>query len=95
MHLENSLKAVSAFTSPEQFADVRKHIDPAWVALALEATGTATVRKRRLPAEQVVWLVIGMALFRKFPIHDLVGKLDLVLPGPTASVAPSSVVEAR
>jgi Insertion element 4 transposase N-terminal/Transposase DDE domain len=95
MHLDNSLKAVSAFTSPEQFEDVRKHIDPAWIALALEATGTATVRRRRLPAEQVVWLVIGMALFRKFPIHDLVGKLNLVLPAPKATVAPSSVVEAR
>lgn len=95
MHLENALNAVSTFTSPEQFADVRKHIDPEWVSAALEATGTATVRRRRLPAEQVVWLVIGMALFRKFPIHDLVGKLDLVLPGPKATVAPSSVVEAR
>jgi hypothetical protein len=95
MKLDASLKAVSAFTSPEQFDDVRKHIDVAWVAQALEATGTATVRKRRLPAEQVVWLVIGMALFRKFPIHDLVGKLNLVLPGSKATVAPSSVAEAR
>jgi hypothetical protein len=25
---------------------------------------TATVRSRRLPAERVVWLAIGMALFR-------------------------------
>jgi hypothetical protein len=95
MHLENALRAVSAFTSPEQFEDVRKHIDPAWVAMALEATGTATVRRRRLPAEQVVWLVIGMALFRKYPIHDLVGRLSLVLPGPKTAIAPSSVVEAR
>lgn len=95
MRLDGSLKTVSAFTSADQFQDVRRHIDPAWVAQALEATGTATVRKRRLPAEQVVWLVIGMAMFRKFPIHDLVRKLDLVLPGPKASVAPSAVVEAR
>jgi len=95
MRLDSSLKAVSAFTQPEQFEDVRKHIDPAWVAEALEATGTATVRKRRLPAEQVVWLVIGMAMFRKWPIHDLVGKLNLVLPGPKATVVPSTVAEAR
>jgi hypothetical protein len=95
MRLEGSLKAVSAFTEPEQFEDVRKHVDPAWVAEALAATGTATVRKRRLPAEQVVWLVIGMAMFRKWPIHDLVGKLSLVLPGPKATVAPSAVAEAR
>ncbi len=95
MRLDGALQAVSAFTTPEKFEDVRRHVDPRWVAQALEATGTATVRKRRLPAEQVVWLVIGMAMFRKWPIHDLVGKLDLVLPGPKATVAPSAVAEAR
>jgi hypothetical protein len=36
-----------------------------------------------------------MAMFRRWPIHDLVGKLDLVLPGPRATVAPSAVAEAR
>ncbi|MEW5928160.1 MAG: transposase domain-containing protein [Gemmatimonadota bacterium] len=30
----------------------------------LHATGTATPRKRRLPAEQVIWLGLGMALYR-------------------------------
>jgi hypothetical protein len=95
MHLDSSLKTVSAFTAPEQFESIRHHIDPAWVAEALATTGTATVRKRRLPAEQVVWLVIGMAMFRKWPIADLVGKLDLVLPGPRATVVPSAVAEAR
>ena len=51
MRLEGALKAVSAFTEPAQFEDIRKHVAPAWVAEALTATGTATVRKRRLPAE--------------------------------------------
>ena len=59
MHLESSLRAVGVFTEPENFENVRKHVDPGWVATALEATGTASVRKRRLPAEQVVWLVMG------------------------------------
>ena len=35
-------------------------LDPEWIEEALAATGTATIRRRRLPAEQVVWLVIGM-----------------------------------
>jgi len=93
--IDQDLAAVAAFTEAEQFADVRRHVDPAWVREALEATGTATVRKRRLPAEQVVWLVIGMAMFRKWPIHDLVGRLELLLPGPTRTVVPSAVAEAR
>ena len=95
MKIDEDLAAVAAFTEAEQFADVRRHVDPEWVRDALEATGTATVRRRRLPAEQVVWLVIGMAMFRKWPIHDLVGRLNLVLPGRTRTVVPSTVAEAR
>jgi hypothetical protein len=97
LDLEKSLKTVGLFTDAEKFWDVRKHVDPSWVATALDASGVATVRKRRLPAEQVVWLVIGMAMFRKWPIHDLVGRLNLVLPAAAgnATVVPSSVAEAR
>lgn len=71
-------------------------LDPAWIDEALAATGTATIRRRRLPAEQVVWLVIGMGLYRNLPITDIVADLDLALPGPRGPrVAPSSVPQAR
>lgn len=93
--LEEALGWVGDYSKPERFADIRRHLDPAWIEQALEATGTATLRKRRLPAEQVVWLVIGMALYRDRPIHDLVARLDLVLPGSDSVMAPSAVVEAR
>lgn len=78
------------------FDRVRASIDPTWIDEALEATGTATLRRRRLPAEQVIWLVLGMALYRNRPIDEVVAKLDLALPGrrgPTP--APSAVVQAR
>ena len=78
------------------FRRFQESIDPEWIDAALEATGTATLRRRRLPAEQVVWLVLGMALYRHRPIDDLVGRLDLVLPGSGASsVAKSAVAQAR
>jgi len=57
-------------------------------------TGIATVRRRRLPAEQVIWVVLGIALFRDRPLEDVVSKLDLALPGP-GTVARSSVTQAR
>ena len=66
-----ALAGGSAAVSPDPLEDLRRNIDPEWVVQALEATGTATVRSRRLPAEQVVWLVIGMALFRNRSIHDV------------------------
>jgi len=93
--LQSALEAVGTLVPSERFEDIRRHVDPRWVAEALEATGSATIRRRRLPAEQVVWLVIGMALFRRWPIHDLVGHLGLVLPGPKRTVVPSSITEAR
>src|SRR5882724_2865362 len=89
--LEQALEWVGGYAKPERFADIRRHLDPVWIEQALEATGTATLRKRRLPAEQVVWLVIGMAMYRDRPIHDLVDRLDLVLPGNALTMAPSAV----
>jgi hypothetical protein len=71
-------------------------LDPEWIGEALQATGTATIRRRRLPAEQVVWLVIGMCLFRDLSMRELVATLDLALPGSRGiRVAPSSIVQAR
>jgi hypothetical protein len=78
------------------FDRLQASIDPEWIEEALEATGTATLRKRRLPAEQVVWLVLGMALYRDRRIDELVAKLDLALPGRRGvAPAPSSVTQAR
>jgi Insertion element 4 transposase N-terminal/Transposase DDE domain len=94
MQLERELSKV-ADIAPERFDDVRRHLDPAWVELALQATGTATLRRRRLPAELVVWLVIAMALFRNRSIVDVVDALDLALPGPLVGVAKSGIPPAR
>lgn len=71
-------------------------LDPDWIEQALTATGTATIRRRRLPAEQVVWLVIGMCIFRDLSMKELVATMDLALPGSRGiRVAPSSIVQAR
>ncbi|SMC28733.1 Insertion element 4 transposase N-terminal, partial [Andreprevotia lacus DSM 23236] len=56
-------------------------IDPDWIEQALSSSGKASIRRRKLPAEHVVWLVIGLALFRNLPIWDVVRQLDLVLDG--------------
>ena len=94
MRLQEALSMVAEVT-PKSFDDVRRHIDPAWIDEALRATGTATVRRRRLPADQVVWLVIAMALFRNRSIVEIVNKLDIALPGQASTVAPSAIPQAR
>ena len=90
-----ALGATARYAKPEEFETFRRHLDRLWIEQALAATGTATVRRRRLPVEEVVWVVLGMALFRDRPIEDVVSKLDLALPGGGGTVARSSVSEAR
>ena len=96
MKLSTALECVASLPSPEEFSRFAQDIPTEWIEEALAATGTATVRKRRLPMEQVPWLVIGMSLLRDRPITEVVNKLDLALPSPTGpTVAPSAVVQAR
>jgi hypothetical protein len=96
MHLAAALAAAADGPRPENLSALAAHLPREWIDRALVTTGTATVRHRRLPAEQVVWLVLGMALFRDRSIVEIVDKLDLALPdirqGP---VAPSAVPQAR
>lgn len=82
--------------TPSHFHGIRERLDAAWIEEALYATGTATIRRRRLPAEQTVWLVVGMALMRDKPLPEIVDRLELALPGRDGRVmAASAVSQAR
>src|SRR5215471_20437483 len=95
MQLAEALSCVGSAT-PETFDRLKEHLDPTWIEEALQLSGTATVRRRRLPAEQVVWLVIGMALFRNEPIERVVDMLGLALPDQRRTLmAKSAVSQAR
>ena len=96
MSFQHALAAAAVFANPETFDRFRTHLEPRWIEGALAATGTATIRKRRLPAEQVVWVVLGMALFRDQSISEVVSKLDLALPERAGtSASKGSIAEAR
>ena len=96
MQLQDALDATSEYLNLESFENFRKHLDPAWIEMAIDDSGTWTIRQRRLPAEQMVWLVIAMGLFRDRPIAEIVDKLELARPGRGgAAVAASSISEAR
>jgi hypothetical protein len=96
MHLQTALDLVATYANPDDFDDFRKTLPMEWIERALEVTGTATVRTRRLPAENVVWLCIGMGMYRDRPITDIVEHLDLVLPDKQGRpLAPSAIPKAR
>ena len=94
--LTEALEFTAAFT-PEAFPQLTQHLDPALIEEALLATGTATIRRRRLPADRVVWLVLAMALLRDWPIAEVARRLELALPAPDGNltVASSALTQAR
>ena len=97
MELGEALLAVGAGERAASFELFSETLEPEWIAQALTATGSATLRRRKLPAEYVVWLVIGMGLLRDRSIREVVRHLDLVLPttGRRATVSGSAIAQAR
>jgi len=79
---------------PEGLGVFAASLDATWIEEGLRATGKASVRRRKFPAEQAVWLVVGMGLFADRSIQAVVEHLGLVVPG-TTSLAPSAIPKAR
>jgi hypothetical protein len=97
MRLQTALECLPETLVPSQFDRLRASVPFEWIEEALTASGAASVRRRRMPAEQVVWLVVGMALLRNESIERIVDQLDLALPGRSDDepVAKSSIAQAR
>ncbi|WP_211444532.1 IS4 family transposase [Collimonas humicola] len=73
-----------------------QHLPYEWIEKAINYTGKASIRHRRLPAEQVVWLVVALALYRHQSISEVIDDLDLALPDVQAPfVSKSAVAQAR
>ena len=80
MKLESALEIVAEYGDGDRLEGLKRHIDPIWIEEALAWSGTVTLRRRRLPAEQVLWLAIGMGLMRSVPIERVVDALELAIP---------------
>lgn len=94
--LTHWLLDTDTFANPESLSTFQKDLPLEWIEEALHKTNKASIRKRKLPAELVVWLVIGMGLFRDRSITDVVSKLDQHLSDSLGdSVAPSAIPQAR
>ena len=98
MKLGSSFISLGDGTLPASFEGLKSHVDIKWIDFALAQSGVATIRHRKLPAEQVVWLVVGMALYRDRPISEVVKRLNLILPGKNGKrrgITNGAVIEAR
>jgi len=92
------LHVTSEFCQAHDIDAFTKHIPIEWVEEAVKQTGKASVRKRRFPAEQAVWLVLGIGLLRNRSISDVCDKLELAFPdanGELPPLASSSIINAK
>ncbi|WP_171764170.1 transposase domain-containing protein, partial [Shigella sonnei] len=82
MHIGQALDLVSRYDSLRNpLTSLGDYLDPGLISRCLAESGTVTLRKRRLPLEMMVWCIVGMALERKEPLHQIVNRLDIMLPG--------------
>ncbi len=73
-----------------QFKSLSDLIPNELITTLLSEEGVATLRRRRMPMERLVW-----AIFRHVPMTQLVNQLDILLPGDRPFVAPSAFLQAR
>ncbi|KND59837.1 Mobile element protein [Candidatus Burkholderia verschuerenii] len=94
--LANHLTHLIETQGPVDLRRLAEHLPYEWVERTVQATGTASIRRRRLPSEQVVWLVIVLAMYRHWSISEVLDSLDLALPNDAAPfVSKSAAAQAR
>lgn len=92
--LQTALDQTLQQAPDDAFARLAGLIDNEWIEQALAASGKASIRRRKLPAEHAIWLVIGLSLYRQLPMWQVVQHLSLSLDGQELP-APSASVQAR
>ncbi|GAA58896.1 hypothetical protein P20652_0755 [Pseudoalteromonas sp. BSi20652] len=87
MNIEQALQATLEESSRyHTFEKLSEILDPEIIEQGFQQAEIATVRKRRLPLEAVLWSVIGMALFRKESVWNIANKLDIMCQARTNSL---------
>lgn len=98
--LDNELELVyESVEESRDYESVVQAIEPEWIEKSLLATGKASIRNRRLPAQQAIWLVIWMGLIRNKSIKEVCSSMDIALQPSTnnewSRVAPSVLTDCR
>ncbi|MCR9883868.1 transposase domain-containing protein [Vibrio alginolyticus] len=61
-----------------QLTTFSEHIPDEWVAKATSLSDKAAIRRRRLPSDMVLWLIVGMAFFRNEPIAEVARRMNSI-----------------
>lgn len=97
MPLQDRLFDIDELHSFADLSTFSQNIPVEWVESALQLTSQATIRRRRLPGDQVLWLVLGMALFRNEPVAEVARRLNICAQGLASDclLAKSGLSQAR
>ena len=93
--LSNWLIDTELFAAPEDLSVFQRELPMEWIDQVLKETDKASMRKRKLPAELVVWLVVGIGLYRNRPISEVVSKRACTISHPVCPKAYISMYTAR
>ena len=94
MELSQALGIINV-TSPEHARSLSDLIPTEFIQKALTLTDTVTLRKRKLPLESMIWLVVGMSIFCNRPMTEIVNLMDITDRTGEPFTARSSVIQRR
>ncbi len=95
--LKSHLELIGATDPPIVVQAFGSMLDAQWLEDACAHSSQYTIRRRKLPVEKVIWLVLGMGLYRDEAIVELARTIGLARSGrrKSADIASSSVTDAR
>ncbi|SUI48916.1 Insertion element 4 transposase N-terminal [Shewanella putrefaciens] len=95
MQLVTALTLANRYFPNIEAGTLQQLLPEEFISQCLQEAGVATVRRRRLPLESLVMVVLGMALYRGKDVWSIADKMQIALPGRRELVAPSAVVQGR
>lgn len=95
MQLVTALTLANRYFPNIEAGALQQLLPEEFISQCLQEAGVATVRRRRLPLESLVMVVLGMALYRGKDVWSIADKMQIALPGRRDLVAPSAVVQGR
>lgn len=94
--LDDTLHFLANHLEAPDWRRLGEHLPVEWIEQAVQRTDATSIRHRRLPAEQVVWLMVALALYRHKSISEVLDDLGLALPdAQTPFVSKSAAAQAR
>lgn len=98
MKTSTSLFTLSDGALPASFEGLKSRVAVEWIQEALERGGTGKLRNRKMTVEDIMWLVIGISLYRNRPMVDVAHDLGLVMPdkkGRPGRLSKGAIPQAR